>query len=222
MDSKSMALMSALCFGINPILLAGGLQSNSPALAVSVGLLSGLGVLILLVPWLGGFQFDQLTARATAYFVLGGFFGVVLGRSALYMGIKHLGSTRASTIKNGAPVITALLALAFLHETIELERWGGIVLVTIGLMIVGNMISRHDLNRVTWSGVVFASLTPISYGIRPIFSKIGLNLSPLPLAATLISYLTALFCYAGYFVFKRRSEFTLLDKRGLEIGRAHV
>ncbi len=194
--------MSAFCFGINPIVLKIGLKNATSDVAVLIGLLSGLPMLLIVSPALGGFHFNQLTALATFYFILGGLFGVVLGRSALYLSIKRLGSARASTFKNAAPVITVILALVFLREFVELERWAGIALVTMGLMLVGRMVRQQTSEPVTLSGLAIASLAPIFYGIRPIFSKLGLNLSPLPLDATFIGYITAVSLYLAYFVFK--------------------
>jgi|GEM_PF-1228011 len=200
MDGRILALLSAFCFGINPIVLKVGLKDAKSDVAVFVGLISGLPLLFIVSPALGGFHFEQLPFLAALYFALGGLFGVVLGRSALYLSIKQLGSSRASTIKNGAPVVTAFLALIFLTEFIELERWGGIILVTVGLMLVGRMVRQQSAGPVTLSSLAIASLTPIFYGIRPIFSKIGLDLAPLPLAATFVGYLTAVILYLGYFV----------------------
>lgn len=192
--------MSAFCFGINPIVLKVGLRDSNSDVGVFVGLASGLPLLLLVSPSLGGLQFGQLTALAALYFALGGLFGVVLGRTLLYMSIHRLGSARASTFKNAAPVVTAIVALIFLQEFVELRRWTGIFLVTVGLTLVGQMVKRQVTNPVTLSGLVLAGLTPVFYGIRPIFSKLGLNLSPLPLEATFISYLTAILLYLAYFI----------------------
>lgn len=215
MDGRVLALLSAFCFGINPIVLKVGLKDAKSDVAVFVGLISGVPLLIIVSPALGGFHFEQLTFLAALYFALGGLFGVVLGRSALYLSIKQLGSSRASTIKNGAPVVTAFLALIFLAEFIELGRWGGIILVTVGLMLVGRMVKQQSIGPVTLSSLAIASLTPIFYGIRPIFSKIGLDLAPLPLAATFVGYLTAVILYLGYFVIRRQLTAIQADRRSI-------
>jgi uncharacterized membrane protein len=203
-DGRILAVLSAMCFGVNPIVLKVGLRNSNSEVGVFIGLLSGLPLLLLVSPTLGGFHLNQLTALATLYFALGGLFGVVLGRTLLYLSINRLGSARAVTFKNAAPVITAILALIFLQEFVEFERWVGIVLVTFGLTMVGRMVKRQTTNPVTLSGLVLASLTPVLYGIRPIFSKLGLNLAALPLEATLISYLTAIILYLSYFVLARQ------------------
>ena len=207
--------MSAFCFGVNPIVLKAGLNKANPSVAVLIGLLSGLPLLVLVAPTLGGFHFDELTLSAAIYFVLGGLFGIVFGRAALYWSIKELGSTRASTFKNGAPVVTAVLAIIFLSEAIAASRWGAILLVTIGLTMIGGMVQRLDLGSAKKTALMVALLPPLFYGIRPIFSKIGLNITPLPLAATFIGYAAALFLYAVYFVFWQ-------DSAAIRVGRRNV
>ena len=199
MDGRILALLSALCFGINPIVLKAGLQKSNPTTAVFVGLVSGLPLLMILSPALGGFQLDQLTALSAIYFLLGGLFGVVFGRAALYLSIDQLGSTRATIFKNGAPVVTALIAPLFLSESVELARWAGILLVTLGLTLIGGRIKSLASANIGRNALAVASLPPIFYGIRPIFSKLGLNLTPLPLAATLLSYAAAIAVYLLYF-----------------------
>ncbi|MFN8458391.1 MAG: DMT family transporter, partial [Anaerolineae bacterium] len=144
MDGKVLALMSAFCFGVNPIVLSLGLNKANSDVAVFVGLLSGLPVLLFVSPVAGGLEFGQLTWLATFYFVLGGLFGVFLGRAFLYTSIKKLGSSRASTFKNAGPVVTSLMALIFLNELVGVGRWMGIAMVTAGLMMVGQMARRAE------------------------------------------------------------------------------
>lgn len=217
MDGRILALMSAMCFGINPIVLRPGLGRNNANIAVLVGLLAGLPVLVLLSLVLGGLQLDQLSGLAVFYFVLGGLFGVVLGRGALYRSIRQLGSTRATTFKNGAPVVTAILAPIFLYEAVGLGRWGGIILVTVGLMMVGRRVGQLQSGPVRATALVIACLTPIFYGIRPIFSKMGLDLAPLPLAATLIGYLAAVAVYMAYFLYRRELSTLKIGQRDLSL-----
>ncbi len=214
MDSRILALLSAFCFGINPVVLKAGLIAGDTDVGVFVGLLSGLPALMLLSPMLGGFQFVGVPLPAMVYFALGGLFGVFLGRTMLYLSIRRLGSSRASTFKNSAPVVTAVLALLFLGELVSAQRWAGIAMVTVGLALVGNT-ARQQAVPVTISGLVIASLSAVSYGIRPLFSKVGLELAPVPLTATLISYITATALYLGYFLLKGRLASIRANRRYL-------
>ncbi|MEE8160266.1 MAG: EamA family transporter [Acidobacteriota bacterium] len=216
MDPKVFALISAVCFGVNPIVLKLGMPGSSAEVGVFVGLLSGLPILLLLSPALGGFQFEQLVGLATLYFVLGGLFVPFMGRTFLYLSIDRLGSARAVSFKNSAPLFTAVLALLFLHESVALERWMAIGLVTAGLTLVGRM-ARRQTKAFTLAGFAIALLAALSYGIRPFFVKLGLSLSPVPLAGTLIGYLTAIGLYLGYFVLTAQLTSMRANRRSVAI-----
>lgn len=203
MDEKILALLSAFCFGLNPIVLKLGLRKDSrSSSAVFLGLLSGLLVLLAVAPALGGFQLDRLEWLPFLYFVLAGIFGVFLGRTFLYSSIHRIGSARASAFKNAAPLYTTILALMLLHEFVSGRRWLAIAQITCGLILLGRGAQRQT-GRITPAGLLIANLASVFYGIRPIFSKLGLQLAPLPLAATLIGYLTGILLYLCYFLVKR-------------------
>lgn len=202
-DGKVLALISAMMFGVNPIVLKIGLRDAASEVAVFIGLLTGLPLLLILGPFVGGFQLAALRWDAALYFALGGLLGVVLGRTLLYMSIDRLGSSRAATFKNSAPLVTALVAFLLLQELVDLQRAAGIVMVTLGLTLVGQM-ARRQKGIITAGGLMLAMMTAFFYGIRPVISKVGLEISPLPLAATLISYITAVAIYGAYFVYRRR------------------
>ncbi len=214
MDGRLLALMSAFCFGINPIVLKKGLRGASSDVAVFVGLITGLPLLLLASPLLGGFNLGQLAPSAAIYFAVGGVLGVFLGRTLLYVSIDRLGSSRASTFKNSAPLVTAVAAFLLLSELVDTQRWLGIGLVTIGLMLVGQM-ARKNVKTMTAGGLAVASLTAVFYGIRPVISKLGLDISPLPLAATLISYLAAVALYVVFFAVTGRLKNMKGDRQSL-------
>lgn len=214
MDGRLLALMSALCFGINPIVLKRGLRGANSDVAVFVGLITGLPLLLLVSPALGGFTLSELAPSAVVYFALGGVLGVFLGRTFLYLSIDRLGSSRASTFKNGAPLVTAVVAFVILRELVDTQRWMGIGLVTVGLMMVGQM-ARRRVRAMTAGGLAVASLTAVFYGIRPVISKLGLDISPLPLAATLISYVAAVALYVVYFAVTGRLKNMKSERQSL-------
>ena len=61
MDPKIFSLISAVLFGINPIILKMGMPGSSAHAGVFIALVSGLPIFLFLSPVLGGLQFDQLT-----------------------------------------------------------------------------------------------------------------------------------------------------------------
>lgn len=195
MDARVFALLSAACFGINPVVLKAGLGKGESHMAVFVGLLTGFPILFLVAPSLGGFQWEQVTPQAVLYFALGGVSAVFLGRMTLYIGIERIGSARASTFKNAAPVFTSLLAIVFLGELVDGWRWLGVAAVTIGLIMVGQKARQQTVNRLTASGLIIAILSAVFYGLRPLFSKLGLNIAPMPVTSSLVQYASATLLY---------------------------
>lgn len=214
MDARVFALLSAACFGINPVVLKAGLGKGESHMAVYVGLLTGFPILFALAPTLGGFQWELVTWQAILFFALGGVAAVFLGRMTLYIGIERIGSARASTFKNAAPMFTSVLAVVFLGEVITGFRWLGVLAVTLGLIMVGQRARQSDTNRLTVSGLIIAISSAVFYGLRPLFSKLGLNLAPMPMTSSLVQYVAATLLYTLFLLFTRQFR-TLPNRRSV-------
>jgi len=76
-DDKLLALGSAICFGLSPILVKFGFaRAGRVDGAVMVALAIAIPVNVALLPFVGGLHWDQVTLRAFAGFAIGGLFGV--------------------------------------------------------------------------------------------------------------------------------------------------
>jgi len=66
--------------------------------------------------------------------------GLVLGTLTLIgyllnnLGVQRMGAARASIIAASGPVLTALLAFLITGDALQVVQWGGIVLVTVGIL----------------------------------------------------------------------------------------
>jgi drug/metabolite transporter (DMT)-like permease len=189
---KVLALMTAICFGINPVVLKLGFARKGRSdVAVVVGLAITVPVYLLMAPLLGGISFAHMTLPAVIGFVLGGLFGGGIGRRWMYLAIEKIGASPAAAIKNSAPVITTGLAILFLGEHVTLLHWLAIVTIVVGITLVTwqrGLGWRHVLSV----GVLAALGSAISYGIRPLFLKYGLDAANLPLTGALIGAVAAL------------------------------
>ena len=227
MDGKLLALTSAFFFGIGPVVLSLGFQKASSDLAVLTTYVFGLPMLVLLSPFLGGFQLDGLSLGTLLLFATGGLLGPLLGRTLLYNGIERLGSSRAFTIKNAAPLVTATLATLVLSEPVVLRRWLAIVVIVIGLAIIGkrSSIAPGPLPRRV-SGLILAVLSAISFGLQPVVMKLGLQESAEPLSASVIGTAAALLGFLLYLLFSGRLRSLQFDRRSLGffgfVGVAHT
>jgi DME family drug/metabolite transporter len=189
---KVLALMTAICFGINPVLLKLGFARKGRSdVAVVIGLAITVPVYLAIAPLVGGISFAHMTLPAVVGFVLGGLFGGGIGRRWMYLAIEKIGASPAAAIKNAAPVITTALAILFLGERVTLLHWLAIVTIVAGITLITwrkGLGARHMLSV----GVLAALGSALSYGIRPLFLKYGLDAANLPLTGALIGAVAAL------------------------------
>jgi len=189
---KVLALMTAICFGINPVLLKLGFARKGRSdVAVVIGLAITVPVYLAIAPLVGGISFAHMTLPAVVGFVLGGLFGGGIGRRWMYLAIEKIGASPAAAIKNAAPVITTALAILFLGERVSLLHWLAIVTIVAGITLITwrKGIGARQMLSV---GVLAALGSALSYGVRPLFLKYGLDAANLPLTGALIGAVAAL------------------------------
>jgi drug/metabolite transporter (DMT)-like permease len=187
-----LALITALCFGLNPVTLKLGFARNGRTdVAVAVGLAVAVPIYLLLLPFWGGLHLDQLTIPAVIGFILGGLFGGGIGRRWMYIAIDKLGASPATAIKNSAPVITTILAVLFFGEQVSLFHWLAILGIVAGITLV-TWKKGGGLKQLAGVGVLAAVGSALSYGIRPLFLKFGLDAAAVPLTGALIGAIAAL------------------------------
>ncbi len=196
MDPRLLALACALCFGLNPILLKKGFSRTAHVdTAVFIGLVIAVPIYLVMLPLAGGLHWDLVTPNALIGFILGGLFGAGIGRGWNFMAIQRIGASRATAIKNSAPLFTTALAILFLEEQVTAVRWVAILGIIGGLVLLG-WKSGDAPGRLHRIGVLAAAGAALSYGVRPLFLKLGLEAADLPLTAALVGAIAALGPYA--------------------------
>jgi drug/metabolite transporter (DMT)-like permease len=192
---KELALLTALCFGLNPVTLKLGFARQGRAdVAVVVGLAIAIPIYLVLVPLWGGLHLDVLTLPAVIGFILGGLFGGGIGRRWMYTAIDKLGAAPATAIKNSAPVITTFLAVLLLGETVTIVQVAAIAAIVAGITLV-TWRRGQGIKQLAATGLLAAIGSAISYGIRPLFLEFGLDAANVPLTGALIGAIAA-FVYA--------------------------
>ncbi len=197
-DPKLFALVTAICFGLNPVALkiAFG-RGGRPDTGMIVGLIVAVPFYILLLPLAGGPHLELITPAALFGFVLGGLFGTGIGRRWFYIAIDRIGASPATAIKNSAPVISAILAALLFSEPVTPLRWAGIVAIVAGVVLV-TWKPGQGARRWLDVGVLAAIGAAVTYGIRPLFLKFGLEAADLPLTSAVVGA-TAALAYALLF-----------------------
>lgn len=191
-DPKLFALLTAICFGLNPVTLKAGFgRGGRPDTGMIVGLIVAVPLYLLLLPLAGGLHLELVTPAALLGFVLGGLFGTGIGRRWLYIAIDRIGASPATAIKNSAPVISAILAALLFSEPVTPLRWAAIVAIVAGVVLV-TWKPGQGVRRWFDVGVLAAIGAAVTYGIRPLFLKFGLEAADLPLTSAVVGAIAAL------------------------------
>lgn len=182
------AFMSALAFAVNNVLVKKGAgggrdQGNEGYFITVVSNIIILSSIFFIVLWLNHFNF-YFSWIGTLFFVLSGLLTTGLGRMTNYMAMYRVGPSRASAIKNGAPLFTLLFAFFVLGESIQLGPAFGMIFILSGILLQGIIYFRanHSLNREsslnqkkTYSyeaiGYFLSVLSCISFGVGYGFRK---------------------------------------------------
>jgi drug/metabolite transporter (DMT)-like permease len=189
---KVFALMTAICFGLNPVLLKLGFARKGRSdVAVVIGLAITVPLYLLIAPLVGGISFAPLTIPALIGFILGGLFGGGIGRRWMYLAIDKIGASPATAIKNSAPVITTALAIFVLGEHVTFLHWLAIAAIVGGITLL-TWKRGQSVRQMLSIGVLAALGSALSYGIRPLFLKYGLDRANIPLTGALIGAVAAL------------------------------
>lgn len=105
--------------------------------AVQVNFLMGIGILIVSLPIL---LYRHQALPGLSHIGKGLGIGVLLGLGSLlyFLGLRHLPVTVAATIGTGYVVVTAVLAVIFLHEPVTLIKVAGVLLTIAGVAMLAS------------------------------------------------------------------------------------
>jgi drug/metabolite transporter (DMT)-like permease len=184
-DPKVFALAGAICFGLSPILVKVGFARNGRLDgAVMVALAIALPLYVMLLPLAGGLHWDEMTPQAFVGFAVGGLFGGGIGRRWMYIAIERIGASPATAIKNASPMFATALAVLLFGEAVGLVHWLATIAIVAGISLVTWRKGR-GFNLLD-PGVLAAVLSALSYAVRPVVVKFGLEEASFPLTASLI------------------------------------
>lgn len=129
----SLAVGSAFSYAATNVLVRRGAR---PGL-LDHGLLLTLAVnMVILVPvsLIAGVQLEGPNPSAgIAWYAVSGLLAGFMGRIALFGGIVRIGSSRASSLKNAAPMVAVATGVLALHEQLDVQSWFGIAMCLSGL-----------------------------------------------------------------------------------------
>jgi len=186
------ALLAGALWGVAPLMLKRALKQTNVSTATLVQQHVSVVLLVGLAAYYGEFVPIDFTGRAFWSFFLAGAVGASFGKVFYYKGIDKVGASKATSVKNGSPFLTALLAVVFLGEQVSGLLVGGLTLIVIGIAVLTH--TKDSGARVVdrFRYFLFPIIAALCFAVNPIFKKIGLSDSHLPILGTLITQSTAL------------------------------
>ena len=166
---------SALFAGLTVILAKCGIKKTDSDAATAIRT-----IVVLLFSWLmvgivgSGFGITKLSAKTWIFLILS---GLATGASWLcYFRALQLGDVnKVMPIDKSSTVLTILLALIFLGETVTWLKGIGVVCIGAGtfLMIEKKRVSGEKTEKKSW--LIYAVLSAVFAGLTSILGKIGID-----------------------------------------------
>lgn len=111
-----------------------------------------------------------------------GIIGIAFGDTAYFACIKRIGPQKGLMLESTAPLLTALLALLLYDEYLSTASWFGIMLTTLGVIIVVRFSSGAKQYQNSNSGIIFGLLASTAQATGIVLSRMALdgeNIEPL-------------------------------------------
>ncbi|MFH7029238.1 MAG: DMT family transporter [Heteroscytonema crispum UTEX LB 1556] len=168
------AALSAACLWSVASVVYGRLGERIPPLQLN--LIKGVIAIAMLTItiFLRSEIFPSLAPLTVCLLLLSGVIGIGLGDTAFLAAINCFGARRTLLMGTLAPPMTAIAALIFLQESLNVSAWCGILLTVLGVAwVVTERIPGTSDNSSTqlWRGIGFGLLAAITNAAGAILSR---------------------------------------------------
>jgi drug/metabolite transporter (DMT)-like permease len=204
-----LALGTAMAFATSLVLVRMGVRESSSLVALVVTLTVNVAVLWSYSLLQYEFVIDLWAWR---YFILAGIFAPVLARLCNYIGIKRIGVNLSVPISNANPMVSVVLAVFFLGETLPLLGVPAVLAVVFGGSLLAT-VGRSSDTAVELRYFVFPLLAMFLFGAAQVVRKVALAYVTYPVVGAAVS-MTVSWLIALAYVGLRSGEFPI-DRRAL-------
>ncbi len=198
MSGEILAFIAVLAFSANIIILRRAvLQVTNPTAGAIITVpISFLFVTITLIITGQINNIFNLSWQSYFWFSLAGIVHLVVGRSLSYNSVRLVGANVTSVMRRIQPLVTVILGISILGETLTWQLTIGVLLIFCGIMVAGVVpqdfrSGRNLFSDIPRRAILFGFSNGLAWGISPILVKMGLRGSDSPLAGIVISYLAA-------------------------------
>jgi len=201
-----LGLFSAAAFGASVIITRRGVLRASSNYIATISIFTGPPFFLLVAIVTGDiFQIGQIPWQAHVLLALSGVIHFALGRTWAYRSIQLIGSTRSYIMLNLNPIVTIILAMIVLKETIKPLMVLGIFFslsgpfltsikeqtIASGNQPTANSFGKEVDRRTLYIGMLYGLGAAIFWGCSTIFIKLGLENGGSPVVGSLVAYVAA-------------------------------
>jgi len=230
-----LGLGSAAAFGISWIVTRRGVLRASSNYVATISVFTG-PIFFSFVAIIAGdlFRLSQFPWGFYLYMALSGIVHLALGRTWTYRSIQLIGATRSNIVISLNPIVTVILGMIVLRETVTPMMAVGIVctlMSPLAVLVTEPTVSGDALSGVTTSGKELDRPTlykgfcygiggSLLWGSSAIFIKLGLENGGSPIVGSLIAYLSASIVILPFSFLNRgyREELLHGDRNSLRIA----
>lgn len=186
------ALLAGVLWGVGPLLLKRALKHTNVSTATLLEQNVSVVLLVGLAAYFGEIRHLDFTSRAFWAFFLAGAVGASFGKVFYYKGIDKVGASKATSVKNSSPFLTAILAVLFLGESVSWLLVAGVSLIVFGIAVLTQTKASGESGVDRLQYFLYPIIAAFCFGVNPIFKKVGIDLAGLPVLGTMITQVTAL------------------------------
>ena len=160
--------------------------------------------LVLFVPFTVVTNYPNfgLTPKSTALFVVAGVAGGLFGQLLQFVSTDRVGASRTSPVVASAGLVSTLLAVTVLDESLTPLHFGGILLIVTGVMVTSWETARDSGDGASFRDVgsllALPLLAAFFFGVEPILVKSGLAEGTPYLVGMTIMILSSFVGFFGY------------------------
>ena len=171
-----LAVLAALGWAGQYVFIRLGTRTGSVTDAMLVSLACNVALVVPPVAVLYYPEYGLTPAAATA-FAGAGLAGSVLSRVAQFEATRTIGASRTAPVVSSTALVSALLAVVFLEETLTSVHLAGIVLIVVAVGVISRETARDDgaADSLADAGayLLLPVLAALTLGIEPILLKVG-------------------------------------------------
>ena len=167
----------------------------------------------------------QISLKAYLFWSLSGIVHLALGRTWAYRAYQLIGSNRSMVVLSLNPIVSLILAVIILKESLTWVMVPGILLLLLGPVLIawreqtftvrassvkpqGKDVDRHTL----YKGMFFGAGAALFWGSSAIFIKLGLSSGGSPLAGSFIAHVAASLAILPSSLLNKQTRMELLQK----------